>query len=110
MLLYPLVITLVVMALAERTFGGSRHVYRWVTAGAFIAAIFDFAKTLPEGVQTALNIPAMTELAGKVFPFFDLGLGWVVPSLIGLVIGLIIYNLKKLGGDSHVDRDRKSVS
>ena len=94
MLLYPLVITLVVMALAERTFGGSRHVYRWVTAGAFIAAIFDFAKTLPEGVQTALNIPAMTEFAGRIFPFFDLGLGWVVPSLIGLVIGLIIYKIK----------------
>ncbi len=94
MLLYPLAITLIVMALAERLFGGSRHVYRWVTAGAFIAAVFDFAKTLPEGVQTALNIPAMTEFAGKVFPFFDLGLGWIVPSLIGLVIGLVITGVR----------------
>ena len=93
MLLYPLAITLIILALADRTFGGSKHVYRWVTAGAFIAAIFDFAKTLPEGVQTALNIPA-TSVAGKVFPFFDLGLGWIVPSLIGLVIGLVITKVK----------------
>lgn len=95
MLLYPLVITLVVTALFEKSFGGSKYVYRCVALGAFIAAIFDFAKTLPEGVQTALNIPVMTEFAGKIFPFFDLGLGWIVPSLIGLVIGLILYKIKK---------------
>ena len=94
MLLYPLVITLVVTALFEKSFGGSKYVYRCVTLGAFIAAIFDFAKTLPEGVQTALNIPVMTEFAGKIFPFFDLGLGWIVPSLIGLVIGLILHSMK----------------
>ena len=95
MLLYPLVITLVLMALTERTFGGSRHVYRCVTAFAFIAAIFDFAKTLPEGVQTALGVPAMTEFAGKVLPFFALGLVWLVPSLVGLAIGLAINKLKE---------------
>ena len=95
MLLYPLVITLVVTALFEKSFGGSKYVYRCVTLGAFIAAIFDFAKTLPEGVQTALNIPVMTEFAGRIFPFFDLGLGWIVPSLIGLIIGLILYKIKK---------------
>ena len=99
MLLYPLVITLVVTALFEKYFGGSRYVYRCVTAGAFIAAVFDFAKTLPEAVQTALNIPAMTAFAGKVFPFFDLGLGWAVPSLIGLAIGLVLYKRKCVIGD-----------
>ena len=97
MLLYPLAITLIILALSDRAFGGSKHVYRWVTAGAFIAAIFDFAKTLPEGVQTALNIPAVTAVAGKVFPFFDLGLGWIVPSLIGLVIGLVLTKVKSEG-------------
>ena len=32
----------------------------------------------------------MTELGRRIFPFFDLGLGWVVPALIGLVIGLVL--------------------
>ena len=90
MLLYPLVITLVVAALCERSFGGSRYVYRCVSAGAFVAAIFDFAKTLPEGIQTALNIPAATEVAARIIPFFDQGLGWIVPSLIGLAAGLVL--------------------
>lgn len=100
MLLYPLVITLIIMALFEKYFGGSVYVYRCVTAGAFIAAIFDFAKTLPEGVQTSLGIPAMTELAGRVFPFFGLGLGWIVPSLIGLAIGILLTRIR--GGKSAI--------
>ena len=88
MLLYPLATVLIIMALCEKAFGKSKYVYGWVTFGAFIPAVFDFCKTLPEGVQTALHIPAMTELGRSIFPFFDLGLGWVVPALIGLVIGL----------------------
>jgi LIVCS family branched-chain amino acid:cation transporter len=88
MLLYPLAIVLIIMALCEKVFGKSKYVYGWVTLGAFIPAVFDFCKTLPEGIQNALHVPAMTELGRSIFPFFDLGLGWVVPALIGLVIGL----------------------
>jgi LIVCS family branched-chain amino acid:cation transporter len=88
MLLYPLATVLIIMALCEKAFGKSKYVYGWVTLGAFIPAVFDFCKTLPEGVQNALHIPAMTEFGRSIFPFFDLGLGWVVPALIGLVIGL----------------------
>jgi LIVCS family branched-chain amino acid:cation transporter len=90
MLLYPMATVLVIMALCEKLFGKSKYVYGWVTLGAFIPAVFDFCKTLPEGIQNALHIPALTELGRSIFPFFDLGLGWVVPSLIGLVIGLML--------------------
>ena len=90
MLLYPLATVLVILALTEKAFSKSKYVYGWVTLGAFIPAVFDFCKTLPEGIQNALHIPAMTELGRSVFPFFDLGLGWVFPALIGLVIGLVL--------------------
>lgn len=90
MLLYPLATVLIVMALTERLFGRSVHVYRWVMTGAFIPAVFDMAKTLPEGIQAALGIPAMTELGRRIFPLFDFGLGWIVPAVIGLVIGLAV--------------------
>ena len=90
MLLYPLVTVLIIMALCEKAFGRSKYVYGWVSLGAFIPAVFDFCKTLPEGIQNALHIPAMIELGRSIFPFFDIGLGWVVPALIGLVIGLVL--------------------
>ena len=91
MLLYPLATVLIILALLEKLFGKSRYVYAWATIGAFIPAIFDFFKTLPEGMQ----IPAMAELGRKIFPFFDLGLGWVVPALIGVVIGVILTLVNK---------------
>ena len=85
-LLYPLTITLTIAALCENLFGKSREVYMWVTIGAFIPAVFDFFK--------ALNVTAIAEIGSKIFPLFDLGLGWVVPALIGLVIGLIMSKAK----------------
>ena len=90
MLLYPMATVLIIMALTEKLFGKSKYVYGWVTLGAFIPAVFDFCKTLPAGLQNALHIPAMTDFGRSIFPFFDLGLGWVVPALIGLVIGLVL--------------------
>ena len=90
MLLYPLATVLIIMALCEKLFGGSRYVYACVTLGAFIPAVFDFCKTLPEGIRNALNIQAMTDLGHNIFPFFDIGLGWVAPAAIGLVIGLVL--------------------
>ena len=90
MLLYPLAIVLIMLALFEKLFKGSRYVYLCATIGAFIPAIFDFFKTLPEGLQKVLGIPGMTFIGQKIFPFFDLGLGWVVPALIGLVVGIIL--------------------
>ncbi|MBE6041610.1 MAG: branched-chain amino acid transport system II carrier protein [Clostridiales bacterium] len=97
MLLYPLATVLIIMALTEKLFGGSKYVYRWVTLGAFIPAVFDFCKTLPEGIQTVMNIPALTSLGSKLFPFFDLGLGWIVPSFIGLAIGVIMMKTRGKG-------------
>ena len=90
MLLYPPAIVLIVLALFEKLFKGNKYVYACATIGAFIPAVFDFCKTLPEGLQKILGIPSMTFLGQKIFPFFDLGLGWVVPALIGLVIGLVL--------------------
>ena len=49
---------------------------------------------MPEGIQTALGIPALTEIGSGLFPLFDLGLGWVVPSVIGCIIGLVLKKIK----------------
>ncbi len=89
MFIYPLAITLIILALCENLFGKAQSVYRWVTGFAMGAAIFDFFKTLPAGIQSALFLDKLVELAAKVLPFFGIGLGWIVPSIIGCIIGLI---------------------
>ena len=96
MFLYPLSITLILLALCGKFFNHDRAVYVSVTAFTCVAALFDFLKTLPSGLRAALHIDTVVDLAGKVLPFFKLNLGWVVPAVIGLIIGLIIHHTRKV--------------
>ena len=87
MLLYPLSITLTLLVLFDSFFKGRREVYFWTTIFALIAAIFDFVH--------AFGITRFDNLAVKLFPMYSIGLGWVVPSIVGFVVGLVISRLKE---------------
>ena len=95
MFLYPLAITLIALALAGGLFGHDRAVYVSVTAFTFVAAIFDLVKTLPEGLVAGMHLDGVITFARAVLPGFDLNLGWVVPALVGLVVGLVIKKVRK---------------
>ena len=91
MFLYPLAITLILLALFSKYFGNDRAVYASVTAFTLVAAFFDLVNALPAAAKDALRLNALPEAAAKALPFFDLGMGWVCPALIGLAIGLILH-------------------
>ena len=93
--LYPLAITLILLALFGNLFHHDRAVYVSVTAFTCIAALFDLAKALPANLKTALHLDGAVGLAEKILPFFDISLGWVLPAFVGLVLGLIIHFAKK---------------
>ena len=93
--LYPLAITLILLALFGNLFHHDRAVYVSVTAFTCIAALFDLAKALPANLKTALHLDGAVGLAEKILPFFDISLGWVLPALVGLVLGLVIHFAKK---------------
>lgn len=95
MFLYPPAITLITLALFGRFFDHDRVVYVCVTAFTCFAALFDFIKTLPSAVQTALHLEPTVSLAEKILPLFQLNLGWIVPALIGLALGLILRAVRK---------------
>ncbi len=96
MLLYPLAITIIMLALLGRRFNNAKPVFVWVTALTFVAAFFDFCKALPKWLFDALHLEALTEAAKAVLPFSKLGLGWICPAVLGLVIGLVISHKKGL--------------
>ena len=89
MLIYPPAITLILLALFGKHFEHSQNVYLWVTVFTWSASLFDFFKALPEPLQTALHLDLAVRFAESFLPFFGLNLGWVVPALIGLMVGLI---------------------
>ena len=95
MFLYPLAITLILLALCGQAFNHDRAVYVSVTALTCAAAVFDLIKTLPEGMITALNLHGVIHLANRYLPFYSINLGWVIPAAIGLAIGLALRRAKK---------------
>lgn len=86
MFLYPIAIALTLVGIfSYRT--DNKTVFRCTLVGTIFAAIFDFIKTLPSSIDVSFM--------SKVLPFFDEGFSWIIPSLIGLIIGLIVdYNKK----------------
>lgn len=94
MFLYPLAITLILLALTGRLFDHDRAVYVCVTAFTCVSALFDFLKTLPE----SLRPEGIVTFAARFLPWFDLNLGWVIPALAGFVLGMVLRTLRKQQG------------
>lgn len=91
MFIYPLAITLIILALVGKLFRHDKVVYISVTAFTMAAAILDFIKSLPANVVEALHLDTVTGIADAYLPLYTYNLGWLIPAGIGLVIGLIIH-------------------
>ena len=94
MFLYPLAITLILLTFFSAICGTNTSVYRWTTVAAAVAALGDALNALP---AVAKNLGLVQNLLGiyKELPFFALGMGWVLPSLLGFIIGLILRKKQK---------------
>lgn len=90
MFLYPLAITLMLLSLFSRWFGGAGEVYRWVTGCTLAAAVLDLLRALPAGVLDRLHLSGAVAGVSGLLPFSALGLGWVCPALVGLAAGLVL--------------------
>ena len=79
MLLYPLAISLIIMALTGNFCHFEKSDCQIITAVTFICALGDFFKALPS--QPAFLVKIYSNL-----PLYKGGLGWLVPFLIAYVI------------------------
>ena len=91
MFLYPLTITLIFLGLTCRWYQSDHRVFLAVTIPTALAALLDFIKAMPAGAQAAIHADAILAPAHAYLPFFTLGLGWVVPAVVGLIVGLILH-------------------
>lgn len=95
MFLYPLAIMLILLSLLGRFFDYDRAVYRWVIGLTLPMALYDLLAALPEGAWNALHLDGLQAVVLKYVPFAGLGLGWICPALLGLVIGLIFRAVRR---------------
>jgi LIVCS family branched-chain amino acid:cation transporter len=96
--LYPLAITLVLLALLESLIGYRKSIYQWTTILAMIVAILDALKAATDPISGFINCHLIDNLVnlGSYLPLFNVGMGWVIPALAGLIIGFVVDIFRKI--------------
>ena len=93
MFLYPLAITLIILSLLSPILNKQKHVYKWTTILTAFAAFFDFCNALPTTIKETSAISSIINFAKVYLPGFTYGFGWIIPALIGFIIGFILWRL-----------------
>ena len=86
MFLYPLSITLVLLAFLSAMFGSRQAVYLSTTAFTLLAAFGDALNAMPKELQQSEIVQQILNVY-HILPFFDIGMGWIVPACAGLLLG-----------------------
>lgn len=87
MAIYPIAIVLMLLALVGNFFNHAPIVYG-------MSLIFTGVVALYDGIKTAgFEIPAYNNLL-SMLPLYEQSIGWLVPAIVGAVIGYIIHLIK----------------
>ncbi|MEF2096819.1 branched-chain amino acid transport system II carrier protein [Bacillus sp. CFBP9009] len=86
--LYPVAIVLIVLTFFHSLFKGKSEVYLGSLLLTSIISIMDGI------VASGIKMEAVSDLFTQYLPLYSVGVGWVIPAIIGGVLGYMIYLLK----------------
>lgn len=89
MLLYPLAIVLILLALFSPLFKNRQSVYAASMFLTFFVSIIDGYSTLATSLPGA-TVPffeSIKSFYGHYLPLYGIGLGWILPAVVGAIIG-----------------------
>lgn len=81
--IYPLAIVLVILSFFDHSFYQKSYVYIIPLVLTGIVSVFDALKS------SGFEFNAITQIFSYL-PFYEQGIGWLVPAIIGTLIGIII--------------------
>lgn len=90
MLLYPLAIVLILLTLCSSLFGHKQSVYAITMLFTCCVSFFDGYSALVSSLPGA-SVPLFDSILlfySNVLPLYNIGLGWMLPAVVGLIIGL----------------------
>ncbi|MFC0560584.1 branched-chain amino acid transport system II carrier protein [Halalkalibacter alkalisediminis] len=83
-MLYPLAICLMVLTFLHPFFKGKTEVYQ-------VSMLFTLTVSIFEGLKAAgIQFGVIDDLFTAILPLYSVGLGWVVPAVVGGIIGSLI--------------------
>lgn len=84
--IYPLAICLLILTFAHKLFQGRKDVYQWsIFVTLIMSVVYEFG----------IDIFGIHTFFINYLPLYTVGLGWMIPALMGAVLGFIISLLRK---------------
>ncbi|WP_027953919.1 branched-chain amino acid transport system II carrier protein [Halobacillus kuroshimensis] len=89
MFLYPLAIVLILLGLSSKMFNHKRTVYAGAMGLTFFVSIIDGYNALVGTIPSIATewLESVNNLYATYLPFYDIGLGWILPAVIGGLVG-----------------------
>ncbi|KJW13783.1 branched-chain amino acid transport system II carrier protein [Levilactobacillus spicheri] len=88
MLLYPLSLALILVSLTVAKWTYAGVVYKLTIAFTVVPAVLDMLANSPAVVTHWAPVASLLHVYHTVVPLASLGLGWLVPTLVGFVLGI----------------------
>lgn len=98
MFLYPLAMVLIVLSVFSPLFKGDHVVYKFTMILTLIPAIFDLLINLPEPIASTGFVAGLAKWRLTYLPLASVGLSWLVPALIGIVLGICLHVWRRKAG------------
>ena len=96
--IYPLAIVLIFLTFFHSLFKGKAEVYQGSLLLTFIVSLFD-------GLNGAgIHISSINDFFNAILPMYEVGLGWVIPAIVGGFIGYGSSILRAKFGLNHPTR------
>jgi branched-chain amino acid:cation transporter, LIVCS family len=85
--IYPLAICLMALTFLHPIFKGKKEVYQGSMTLTFIVSLFD-------GLNAAgVDFAPISNLFSSILPLYDVGIGWLVPAIVGALLGYLFGKL-----------------
>jgi LIVCS family branched-chain amino acid:cation transporter len=94
MFLYPFAMVLILLSVSGKWFNHDKTVYAFTVGFTTVPALLDMVSSFPPVVSQSAFGVACTNFEQSFLPFAAQGMAWVVPALVGLVLGLAVYKVR----------------
>lgn len=91
MFLYPLAMVLIILSVCSPLFKRDHLIFKIAMIFTLIPAILDMIVSLPEPVASTSFVKQVATFRLNVLPLANVGLAWLVPALIGIILGIIAH-------------------
>ncbi|TPR41088.1 branched-chain amino acid transport system II carrier protein [Apilactobacillus micheneri] len=94
MFLYPFAMVLILLSVFSPLFKHDSIVYLFVVLFTTVPALMDMISSFPTVVAKSAFGNAVTGFQQSYLPLASIGMDWVVPAVVGLIVGLSVHFIK----------------